>query len=465
MTMISPLLQNQIKEQRTKNIEHEKIYEDLRKHANDVRPNAPKARLVHENLPQSVVSYFKDTKQDFVNLKDAVKTGKTSDNSLGRFNDLGMKIGGLLIATFLAIHSRSRNDAAMRFVGTGAFFASMKLWPKIFINTPAKLIHGVDPGLKYISAQGDKKDFYLDNQFLPWDITDITDEKEQRRHQKVALQNRTLWMATAGAGVPLMTALLSNKLEPVVADVIAAQSANHVNKHTRTAAQMKEYIESAPSMVRNEAEIKALCEEYAQNPTSPEFAKKLAKLLRINEFKFLNPDWVKPIMEHSTTDMEGAIINLYREQCKMTCSRAALAERLKELTTKVPGNAASMFSGQVKGSEVTSNVLARMLEDNEIKEIIDAVAGGSKEDIITFSYRDLEKALTGQRLRSSLKVWSEKAENGLVHLEHPFEYYHINLNNIMTIEEEAANAGIRIVTDAKKQEFATIDKFKYACRG
>ena len=137
MTKISPLLQNQIQEQKRTNNEHERVYEDLRKHANDVHPNAPKAKLINEGPLESVVSYIKDTKQDFVNLDTTVRTGKMTDNNLGRLNDLGIKIGGLLIASYLAIHSKSKNEAAMKFIGTGAFFASMKLWPKIFIFGPA----------------------------------------------------------------------------------------------------------------------------------------------------------------------------------------------------------------------------------------------------------------------------------------------------------------------------------------
>ena len=76
MTKISPLLQNQIQENKTTNYEHERVYENLRKHANDVRPNAPKARLVNETPLQSVVSYLKDTKQDIVNFIELLKPAK-----------------------------------------------------------------------------------------------------------------------------------------------------------------------------------------------------------------------------------------------------------------------------------------------------------------------------------------------------------------------------------------------------
>ncbi|MBR2068474.1 MAG: hypothetical protein IJ877_01805 [Candidatus Gastranaerophilales bacterium] len=453
MTRISPLLQNQIQEHKTRNLEHEKIYEDLRRHANDVHPNAPKARLINETLSQSVVSYFKDTKQDFVNLKDTVKTGKMSDNSLGRLNDLGMKIGGLLIASFLAIHSKSANESAMRFVGTGAFFASMKLWPKIFINLPAKLIHGVDPGQRYISAQGDKKDFYLDNQFLPWDITDIKDEKEQRRHQKVTLQNRTLWMATAGAGVPIMTALMSNRLEPVVARTIALNAAHNVNHHSKTKEGLKEYVQAAPSILRNEAEIQALCEEYAHDPLNPEFAKKLSKLMKIHEFKFKDPDWSKTINAFSVNDFQNSLAELWKEQAQVTCSTEALAQRLRELTTSLPQNAMDMFDyfGELK--EVASNNVVRLLSDKDIQDIISAIPGNEK-GTVTFSYRDLEKLIRGIRLQESLLEYQERAKTTPKLFSKPFASYNLDLSNgnLLNLEQQFKDAHIMIAKDANKQK-------------
>jgi len=113
MTTVSPILKSQLEA----NKNHEKIYRHLTKHANDVKPNEPKAKLIRENTLQSAVSSIKDTYQDGKNFFKAAKTGKLNDNGLGRINDLGMKAGALLIATYLAAHSKTKTDSIMRFIG------------------------------------------------------------------------------------------------------------------------------------------------------------------------------------------------------------------------------------------------------------------------------------------------------------------------------------------------------------
>ncbi len=410
MTKISPLLQNQIQEQKRTNNEHERVYEDLRKHANDVHPNAPKAKLINEGPLESVVSYIKDTKQDFVNLDTTVRTGKMTDNNLGRLNDLGMKIGGLLIASYLAIHSKSKNEAAMKFIGTGAFFASMKLWPKIFIFGPAKLMHKVDPGKRYVSAHGDKKDFYLDNQFIPWDITPIKDEKEQRRHQKVALQNRTLWMASAGASVPLMTALISNRLEPVVARAIALLSANKINRHGNN---IDEYIKSAKPIVKHEEEIEKLCKQYKNNPTDVEFAKKLSKYLRINDLDFKDPDWVKTINDFSVTNFHSALEELWKEKAEITISKENFEKSIRSISYKVPENITSMFSENGDFVKAQGKRTVEAFSEAEINNVMKALFGENKN--ATFTYKQLEEVLK-DNIKSGTSTGSELIQSWLKRL-------------------------------------------------
>lgn len=388
---ISPLLQNKIEENKVKNIQHEKIYENLKKHANDVHPNAPKAKLVNETPAQSIKSYFEDMKQDFSNFAQTVKTGKMSDNNLGRLNDLGMKIGGIIIASFLALHSKSKQESIMRFVGTGAFFASMKLWPKLFINLPAKLVHKVDVGKQYISAQGDKKDFYLDNQYLPWDITDIKDEKERRRHQKVALQNRTLWMATAGISVPVMTALISNRLEPVVAKTIAFFATAKANRKLKDKETLKDYINSASPIVRNEKEIADLCKRYASEPTSKEFAEELAQYLKINDQVFKDEDWSKPIKgfkidksDNPLEGLQGSLISLWKEKATVTVEKEKLRELVDSLKTKIPTvSGTTVIEHRSSGQESMLNEINKLFEGNKQQ--------------VTLTYKDFE-GIFGQKI-------------------------------------------------------------------
>ena len=254
MTMISPLLQNKIssmggtKDNRNLSNHHEKIYQDLQKRANDVKPNEAKAVLVEEGMLGNPITYTKDIIQDGKNFFKAVKTGQMGDNNLGRINDFGLKIGAALIASFLALHSKTKTESLMRFIGGATFIAAMEMWPKLFINIPARLVHGFRIDRKYISAQGDKKDFFLDNQFLVWDAypeeqlrkdaknagidydSKNGKEKIQRKMQKTALQNRTLWMATAGFATPLLTSMVGNFAEPKVQEAIANHGVDETNR-------------------------------------------------------------------------------------------------------------------------------------------------------------------------------------------------------------------------------------------
>lgn len=331
MVKISPVLQNKLNAVNTVQqnpvnatsqnavtaplnaVNHDKIYDDLRRRANEVRPNEAKAKLVKENVFQSAASSVKDLHQDVVNLKTAVKTGKMNDTRLGRMNDLGMKLSTGLIATFLAIHSKSKTSAAMSFIGGGAFLAAMQIWPKLFINLPARAKHGFDIGQKYISAQGDKKDFFLDNQFLPWDayskeeIDEIgrrmgidpnsknAQEKIQRKMQKTALQNRTLWMATAGVATPVMSSLIANRLEPVVTNTIINTELLKTKKMFKDDKAVEEALRSAKKDVRNKKELECLFEQYKGQELDDYFFNRLRDLLTIksDELKTINPNDAK----------------------------------------------------------------------------------------------------------------------------------------------------------------------------
>lgn len=247
MTMISPLLQNRLDNaNKAKNLNnrHEKIYEDLQKKAHEAKPNEPKAYIIKQGLLGDPVAATKDMINDGKNFFKVLHTGHISDNNLGRINDLGLKIGSALIATYLAIHSKTKTEKVMRFFGGGMFIAMMALWPKLFINIPARLIHGFRIDDKYMNAYGDKKDFFLDNQYLSWDAfpeeemrknakragidydSENGKEKIQRKMQKTALQNRTLWMATAGFATPLLTSMTCNFAEPKIKDAIRLHNFN-----------------------------------------------------------------------------------------------------------------------------------------------------------------------------------------------------------------------------------------------
>ena len=138
MTAISPLLQNRINSnnKQTPSNRHEKIYQDLQKRAHEAKPNEAKAKLVKEGSLGNPITATKDSFKDGKNFFKATITGNMGDNSLGRINDLGLKVGAGLIATFLALHSKTKTESIMRFIGGATFIAMMDLWPKLFINLP-----------------------------------------------------------------------------------------------------------------------------------------------------------------------------------------------------------------------------------------------------------------------------------------------------------------------------------------
>ncbi len=391
MSYISPILSSRLNnktEAHTNKVQHQKVYDDLTQHANDVKPNEAKAKLVEETRMQAASSYVKDLKQDTKNFFTAVKTGKMNDNSLGRINDLGLKAGGLLIATFLAANAKTKTDAIMKFVGSGAFFASMSLWPKLFINLPAKIVHGFDIGQKYVSAQGDKKDFFLDNQFLPWDAypdeklekigkhnkIDINEEngkeKIQRKMQKVALQNRTLWMATAGFATPLMTALFCDKVEPHIKNgVINSQfkkAQDYVtDQDGKFTNGMKEAIDSVVTQPNTE-----IADFFKDNNTSDkDFFNKLAEKLSFSEID-LDKEDLQPIQKFTSTGTEAqtvdALRNIFNKTTEITVDKDTLTDVLSR-HLKASSEDAGLFGGQ--NTNKIETIVSEFFKDGEAKTI------------------------------------------------------------------------------------------------
>ncbi len=201
-----------------------------------IRPLPPKGHIVKDNIMAAPAVFVQDMAYDMKALKAAWK-GDANDHQLGKLNDLGMKLGGLALASYLFSIKKAPVAKGMEFVGLASFFASMTLWPKIALELPARLIHGFNPFMRYEDSQGRKKPFFQDNQYLPFDL--ITDKEIKRignrmgipkdmpnrrdavqdRMRQVALQNNTMWMLTAGFATPLMSSLICNRLEPYVKDV------------------------------------------------------------------------------------------------------------------------------------------------------------------------------------------------------------------------------------------------------
>ena len=358
MANVSPILKSQL--ENTNN--HDRIYRHLANHANDVKPNEPKAKLIKENFVQSSISAVKDTFQDGKNFFKAAKTGQLNDNNLGRINDLGMKAGALIIASYLAAHAKTKTDSIMKFLGGATFFASMSLWPKLFINLPARLAHGFRVDYKYLSAQGDKKDLGLDNQFQPMDIftdeemmemakktgidpnDEFAREKMQRKLQKTMLQNRTLWMATAGFATPLMTSAIGDIVTPLVKNGVIKHGFNKVEKIVTDTDRFDKYLENAKDykatiydenlkkFVPVTDKLNELLTEIETGNPDKEFYGKLSGLLSLDKAEklFKDPDDVKTIKQFKSKDLTPVLMGIREENSFV--AKDTLVEAVSKLT-------------------------------------------------------------------------------------------------------------------------------------
>lgn len=215
----------------------DKVFEQFTKNSGSKTAIAPKGYLVYENPIQAAASNVKALGNDVVNLGKALKDGKSDDHSLGRLNDLGMKLSALGIASYLLTKKNTPKAKMMEFIGAGVFFSMMNLWQKIFIAAPIKARFGVDINQKYVDSFGRRKEWGQDNQYrpnlrsaeeknaladrmgLPKDM-EYRGEYAEEKERKVTLQGRTLNMLTAGFATPIMTALICNRIEKYIDDPI-----------------------------------------------------------------------------------------------------------------------------------------------------------------------------------------------------------------------------------------------------
>lgn len=198
-----------------------------------IKPLPSNGKLVKNTIFDIPAEYFKDMKYDMRALKHSIN-GEANDHELGKLNDMGMKLGGLAIASYLFTRKGTPKTKIFEFIGLLSFFGAMDLWPKLFLQLPAYLLHGFDIRQNYVDNYGRKKMLYQDHQFIPWDLysdeeinkigdrmrvpKDIPNRRDfiQEKMRKIALQNNTMWMLTSGFATPIMSALICNALEKPV---------------------------------------------------------------------------------------------------------------------------------------------------------------------------------------------------------------------------------------------------------
>ena len=255
-----------------------------------IKPLPPTAKLVNGSILNAPAELVKDWVYEAKSFKNGF-AGKANDHELGKLNDVGMKLGGLAIACYLAARKATPLTKVMEFVGLGSFLGAMSLWPKLAIQLPAKLIHNINTRQAYEDSNGRKKPFPLDTQFLPFDLfsdkkidkigdwqrvpKDLPNRRDfiQEKMRKEYVQNNTLWMMTAGFATPVMSALICNVSTPYIEKFLA----NRDNK-------------------LNEKMLEAF-------PKSVEAAKDNSLLDRVNTFIQFNKD--KPLNDNVRKELSS----------------------------------------------------------------------------------------------------------------------------------------------------------------
>ena len=87
---------------------------------NNVKPLPPKGHLVHDKFGTGVKYFFKDIAYDMKAVKAGIK-GTANDHQLGRLNDVGLRLGGIGIAAYLASKTKNPNVRLMEYVGLATF--------------------------------------------------------------------------------------------------------------------------------------------------------------------------------------------------------------------------------------------------------------------------------------------------------------------------------------------------------
>ncbi len=263
-----------------------------------IKPLPGKGHLVKNRITDVPAVIVKDLAYDLKALKDGY-TGKANDHQLGKLNDMGLAVGGLSLAGFLATIKQTPRTKAMEFIGLASFLASMSIWPKVAIQWPAQLIHGVNISQQYEDSFGRKKKFYLDPQFIPWDLysdkeinkigdrlgvpRDMNNRRDfiQDKMRKIAVQNNTLWMLTAGFATPVMSALICSLSEP------------YVNKYLNNL-QMKK----ADKLLNNFS-------ESTQKMKSDKIIKNIESFIELHKDQPLTNDMIKTLSENLTDGFDG----------------------------------------------------------------------------------------------------------------------------------------------------------------
>lgn len=248
--------------------------------------DSPKGRLIKENFFQSMKSTVKSYGDYCKYFYNAGFKGTGTDYSVGKINDLAIRVGSLGIAITLASSKFFPFARGMEFVGLGTWFAAMAAWPKI-LALPVKAKTGLDPTLKYEDSQGRRKSFFEDRQYLCFDLfkhidkdgnynlkapeyelfdnigdklgipRNIPNRREaiQNKIAQYGVQYNALMMLTAGVMTPVLSSLVADQLQVPLGTAIEKTRTAYTGKNITDLSNKMESL-----LARNDIDVDAAAE-------------------------------------------------------------------------------------------------------------------------------------------------------------------------------------------------------------
>ena len=372
-----------------------------------IKPLNAQGRLVKSNILYAPADMIKSFAYDIKALKGSIN-GDANDHQLGKLNDLGMKIGGLGIAGFLFTKRQTPLTKTMEFVGLGSFFASMAIWPKLAIQLPARLIHGFNVQQQYEDSFGRKKPFYQDAQFLPWDLysekeidkigdrmgvpRNIQNRREfiQEKMKKIAIQNNTLWMLTAGFATPIMSALICNQLEKPLAKPLGEHRNNASNNI------LKKFAKASKNMQDNE------------------IIHRVDKIISINQNK--------PLTDNLLTEISEAMATGYDPRVKAII-KSDLSKFIRTGSSVINDNAVNSLAANVKKAfldkGIDNNIVDSLIpEAEDLRKYFAIEKGSFGNEITTKEQEKLFQEFTKDIRQKMLEYNKNNPSNPITHNVH-----------------------------------------------
>ena len=306
-----------------------------------IKPLKAKGRLVHNGILGAPAKVYKNFVYDTKSLGKSI-AGVANDHELGKVNDIGMKLGGLMIAAYLMTRKQAPLPKAMELVGFASFFAAMSIWPKVALQLPAKLIHGFNIRQKYEDSFGREKMFFQDPQYLPWDLysdeqidkigdwmkvpKNINNRREfiQEKMKKVAVQNNTMWMLTSGFATPILSALMCNALEKPAKRYLGDLRSKKAERLIENVGEVSEKYKDKTVLTRMDSiiaanknseltpevvkQIKDILSTGFDGVTSAAIRDDLDNILHLNDKRYiLDSDAIQRITQYTAESLENIV--------------------------------------------------------------------------------------------------------------------------------------------------------------